>query len=256
MKLVKIISLIMVAAIGFVGFASCGGQEGSKTGALTYVSLRINPEIELVADEDGNVVAANAINEDGEVVLADLVLVGKTVAEAGESFTDKAVELGYLDLDSEGATVYTNVESTDADAAEKVKAGLADRINRYFDNNGIYGRVSAETLDAYAGQAAEWNVSAGHAKMILRVLDISPEMTAEEVLAMSVSERIEYMKNNAGQNGISAELREAHKAEVAALKEEYSELFSLKKEIDALKERLGTEELTDEVKTADRKSVV
>ena len=69
--------------------------------AATYVSMRINPEIEVIANEEGEVISANAVNEDGEVVLSDLNLTGMTVDEAGEAFADKSTELGYIDVNTE-----------------------------------------------------------------------------------------------------------------------------------------------------------
>ena len=63
----KLISILLIVAFACIAIASCGNAESAGT---TYISLRINPEIELIADEDGTVLCANAINEDGEVVLS------------------------------------------------------------------------------------------------------------------------------------------------------------------------------------------
>ena len=124
MKLTKTMSLLLAAILGIGTLASCavddghvspeqGGttaaitvesNEGSVTAELedlTYVSLRINPEIELIADEDGNVVSANAVNEDGEVVLATVDLEGKSIEEAGAIFTETSNDLGYFTPDGE-----------------------------------------------------------------------------------------------------------------------------------------------------------
>ena len=117
MKFTKIISLLLVAVLGIGALASCASVDDGNTAvldkeALTYVSLRINPEIELLADEDGNVVSANAVNEDGEVVLATVDLEGKSIEEAGAIFTETANDLGYFTPDGEKDTVYIDVEST------------------------------------------------------------------------------------------------------------------------------------------------
>lgn len=56
MKLKKLTALLLTIALGVAALTSCSssGDESSSDGEnLTYVSLRTNPEIELIADEDG-----------------------------------------------------------------------------------------------------------------------------------------------------------------------------------------------------------
>lgn len=160
MKFTRIISLLLVAVLGIGALASCASVDDGNIAvldkeALTYVSLRINPEIELLADEDGNVVSANAVNEDGEVVLATVDLEGKSIEEAGAIFTETANDLGYFTPDGEKDTVYIDVESTidgeDAELEEKLNKSIRD----YFNNKGINGKIAPETLDKYADKAAE-----------------------------------------------------------------------------------------------------
>ena len=52
MKFKKLTALLLTAALGMGVLTACSGDETSSDGEnLTYVSLRINPEIELIADE-------------------------------------------------------------------------------------------------------------------------------------------------------------------------------------------------------------
>ncbi len=248
-KFVKIFSFILVAVMMVGCFASCG-TPASAAESMTYISLRINPEIELVADEDGKVIAANAVNEDGEVALAELNLIGMDYDEAGEAFTNKAVELGYIDIDTEDAAVYVGVDGENAEEVEEKVKSLTDRINRYFDNKGIYGKVSPEVFEKYAAEAEAWGVSTGHAKMIFRILDMYPEMTPNEVLALSVKDRIALIRDNQNKNGISAALKEEYRARIGGIKDNYADMFALGEEIDSLKASLENTELTDEERAA------
>ena len=189
MKFTKKISLLLVGVLGLSALVACGKKDSTtEAEATTYVSLRINPEIELLADEDRNVITANAINEDGEVVLSTIDLEGKSIEEAGEIFTETANELGYFTPDGEKDTVYVEVQSTidgeEADLEEKLDKTIRD----YFNNNGINGKVSPETLDKYADKAENWNISVGHTKLVMRVLDSHPELTDTDVLDLSVKE--------------------------------------------------------------------
>ena len=116
-KIYKILSVLLCLVVLTASLIGCQGNEGNNETAstasadeLSYVSMRINPEIELVVDADNKVVAVNAINEDGETVLAELSLVGLTVEEAGEAFTAMATELGFIDVDALESHVYILVD--------------------------------------------------------------------------------------------------------------------------------------------------
>ena len=258
-KFTKLISMmtatLMVAtsmtACGSVSLKPTNASSDADTGTLTYISMRINPEIEVVADENGEIVAVNPVNADAEVVLAEVDLVGQTVAEAGETFTEVATELGYLDVDSEDATVYIDAEGENEELCEQLENNISDSIHKYFDNNGIFGKVSPETLDQYADKAAEWGLSAGQVKMIIRLLDLYPEMTEEQALALTPSERMAMIKDSGKEDKkISIGLRDDLKAEVDLLKEKYAATFVLGEEIRELRRSLENDTLTEEAKVA------
>lgn len=220
-------------------------EEVAEKETTTYVSLRINPEIELIADEDDVVVAVNAINEDGEVVLSVSDFIGDTVDEATEEFVDAAVDLGYIDVESEDATVYVHVDGESEDVIEDVEEKINKRVHDYFDNHGIFGKVEKEDMQEYFAKAEELNISVGHAKMINRILELYPEMTEEELMEMDVKEWIKLLKEDEKNNGLKASLRDEYKAAVEALKIEYAEMFTLLEELKSLEiqlKDLGLEE--------------
>lgn len=256
-KMIKMISMMTAALLAAASFTACGTApvhqvaDENADGALTYISMRINPEIEVVANEDGEIVSVNAINEDGEVVLSEVDLVGQTVAEAGETFTEIATELGYLDADSEDATVYIDAEGENEELSEKLEKDISDRIHRYFDNNGIFGKVSPETLDQYAEKAAEWGLSAGQVKMVIRLLDLYPEMTEDEALALTPSARMAMLRDSGKKDEkISATLRDELNAEIETIREKYAATFALGEELKTLRRSLEDETLTAEERAA------
>lgn len=249
MKFTKIISLLLVAVFGIGALASCASGDGGSTldnEAMTYVSLRINPEIELLADGDGTVVAANAVNEDGEVVLSTVDLEGKSIEEAGAIFTETANDLGYFTPDGEKDTVYIDVESAvDGEGAE-LEEKLNKSIRDYFNNNGINGKISPETLDKYADKAADWGISTGHTKLVMRALDAHPELTDTEVLELSIKDLMKLLKGDKGEEKIAAGLKADYRAAIEALKAEYAGLFALRAEIEELETQLEGELTEDE----------
>ncbi|MBE6533641.1 MAG: hypothetical protein E7678_01535 [Ruminococcaceae bacterium] len=262
MKIKQLLSALLVSAFACTALASCGSlikdnaQNDAQnnapisvaSGALTYIGLRINPEIEMVTDENGVVVSANAVNTDGEVVLSTVELEGKTAEEAVVDFTETAVDLGYMDPEAGKDTVYVDVNSEKAELVETVEKTLSDKLMKFFEKKGIAGKVSKEVLDSYLAAATEWNVTPGHAKIIARVLSANPELTYDELLNLTVKDLLELLKADKHTDKIAADCRDDYKAAVKALKEEYKELFELREAIDDIEDDLedAREEDADE----------
>ncbi len=240
-----VLSLLMLATC-FVACATSADAEG-----VTYITMRINPEIEMIADENGTIIAANAINDDGETVLCELDLVGMSAQDAGEAFTNEATELGFVEIEGKSSVVYVDAQGENEQISQDIEKKLSDKINSYFDNKGIYGRVAPETLEKYAQNVDSWGVSVGHAKMIIRLLDLYPEMTEEEALSLSVSERLSLIKDNAKSKSLTAELHKEYKEQAKALKEEkYAEIKTLSQRLGEIEELLKDESLTSEEREA------
>ena len=144
MKIKKLLSAILVSAMACTALASCTAltEKSAANGALTYIGLRINPEIEMVTDETGVVVSANAVNNDGEVVLSEVELEGKTAEEAVVEFTETAVDLGYMDVEAGKDTVYVDVNSENAEITEKVEKSLCCNCTCNASENGPKSRKS------------------------------------------------------------------------------------------------------------------
>lgn len=244
-RLVKLMSCTLALVLMVCSLAACKKDDTVKNEAATYVSLRINPEIELIANEDDVVIAVNAINEDGEVVLSVSDFIGDTVEEASEEFVDAAVELGYIDVDSEDSTVYVHVDGDSEKAIEDVENKINKKVHDYFDNRGIFGKVMKENMEEYLAKAEELGISVGHVKMIERILELYPELTEEELLDMKVKELMELLKSDSKKNGLKASLREEYKAKVEELKTQYSEMFAMLDELRELEKQLEEVPLTD-----------
>ena len=250
----KLLCLILVAVFACTALASCKSitDNSAAEGALTYISLRINPEIEMVTDENGIVVSANAINEDGEVVLSEVDLEGKTAEDAAVDFTETAVDLGYMDPEKGKDTVYVDVNGENAEVVEKVEKSLADKVMKFFEKKGIAGKVSKEVLDTYLATAEEWGVTPGHAKMIARVLEANPELTYDALLNLTVKDLIALLSAEKHADKIAAPVKKDYNDAVKALREEYKELFELRDDIEDIEEDLeeDADELTAEEKAA------
>lgn len=243
-KLLSIVFILILTTALLVGCNSKKEEENNNNSnqELSYVSLRINPEIELLVDENGMVVTVNAVNSDGETVLYNLTLEGLTIEEAAEAFTSMSVELGFIDVNTTNASVYILVDGESVEYVKSLEEKITNKINAFFTNVGIYGQAVKEELEEFNKLAEEWHISVRDAILVERVLYLYPEMTKEEVLSLSYEEKINLIKSSS----LPANLHSEYKQKVEAIKEKYEELFDLEEEIKEIEAKLQkTEELLE-----------
>lgn len=177
--------------------------------AYSYVSLKINPEVDYVVDEDGIVVSYNCLNEDAEILLADVDLTGLTIEEATQLVLSLAVEAGYLDADTEGEEIELGAIDENGEVDTEVFEKLEKNLNEYFVNNGIFGRVSQQTLDLYLEQAEALDLPVGQVKLMILACDRSG-LTLDEVKAMPMDEVVQLI-HNGNKNKLQGEKGQGNK---------------------------------------------
>lgn len=240
MKKIIVMSLLLIVLCGSFALVGCT-LNGNQ--ALSYVQVSINPDVELTVDGKNKVTAVNTLNEDADLLLSDKNIVGMNVAEAVEIITDLSINVNFMDIDASQEAVENqgknNVEitviSSDEKTENKLKKTLADKIYKYFSNNGINGKVSQNTLDQYAKEVASWGVSAGRAKLILRAMDMNPELELEIVKTMSVKELITLTRDEIKKNNYNCQLRKEYKQKVNELKAQNLSKEELNEKLSTLK---------------------
>lgn len=96
MKLTKILSLCLVAVLLVGVFAFVGCEEKGEQKVMT---MALNPEIEVILDEEGRVVTVNALNEEGNLIVSSEEfenVQGKTAEQVAELFIQVSAENGFL----------------------------------------------------------------------------------------------------------------------------------------------------------------
>lgn len=245
-KLFKILALTLSTIMLSTFFIGCNPKENeSAEESLTYVSMRINPEIEIVVDGDGVVVGVNAINEDGETVLAELTLVGMTAEDAAEAFTDIATELGYIDVTATENALYISADCDVESIAQNIQEKMTNKVNKYFEDNGIYGKVKIDSFEDLQALATEWKIDLKEAKIVVRIQSLYPEMTLDEILALNFEEKLALIKENVKNNGIPVQMQEEYNRLVEALNVQFDEMFNIEDMIKGFKEEIESSNLSD-----------
>ncbi len=119
-KFTSIILCVLLAVMAIFTMISCEKEEGSPS----YVSIDINPSIELTVDAENKVVSVYAANEDANVLLYEETgIVGANIEGAIAKITELAIELGYIDETNK--VVGTTISSENADWV----ATLQEKVN-------------------------------------------------------------------------------------------------------------------------------
>lgn len=137
----SVMSMLCAATLAFSA-AACGNPGGGTSNStdgkpVAFVSLDVNPAIELTVDAKNTVVSVYGENEDGKVLLynGDKVvdgIVGVDVETAVAKITDLAVELGYLSEDNKVVNTAVSGEN-----AETLQSKINSKITATASNLGL-----------------------------------------------------------------------------------------------------------------------
>ncbi|MBQ3493395.1 MAG: hypothetical protein IJA88_04735 [Clostridia bacterium] len=119
-----LLSLALTLSIG-LSMVGCTPAPEAKSEASSFVSIDINPYLELTLDQNDKVMSVRGANEDGNVLLFDVELEGMSVENAVAVITDLARNLGYVE---DNAVINTIVTSIDQEKSDKIRNKINNKI--------------------------------------------------------------------------------------------------------------------------------
>ena len=168
-KLIMNLLAILLCLISVIALTACGGDDTSKV-----MNLSLNPEIELILDKNNKVVTVNALNDEGNYIVANVIEDNVSVSE------------NELEISISGENAQKLID--------QVKASAQD----YLTNLGITATIETDLLDKdYLEGLVE---------------ECMQEMTDSEIEALSEEELINLLKTsrNETKNLLSEELKELY----------------------------------------------
>ena len=134
-KLFILIAVVLVIGLGVGAFFLFS----PKQEASAVMTLDVNPNIQLVLDQNDKVMFVNALNEDGEKLSLSVNFVGKTADEAAKLFVEASTNAGKINVNTSGTTVNINISSEDADSEKyaALKESVKTKVNNYFKEIGV-----------------------------------------------------------------------------------------------------------------------
>ena len=118
---------------------------GADASEMKVMNVSCNPSVEFVLSEENVVISANALNEEGNLVISAETFVGKTAEEAACLFVEIAQESGFI-VSGAAELVGANNKITvafsgDERVAEKLFHGIRGQIESYFEQNTVSGVI-------------------------------------------------------------------------------------------------------------------
>lgn len=157
-----------------------GGYYYTTRTPVSYVSIDVNPSVELALNRFDRVVSAAAYNEDGEIVLDDVDVNGKLYTDAIDAIVESDAMRSYLNTNS--ALTFT-VAAADDDKESAIMTGIENCAG--CQEHG--GQSYSANMDSIT-TAHECGLSFGKYAAYLVLSQYDDTVTTEECQNMSMAE--------------------------------------------------------------------
>ncbi len=196
---------------------------------VSYVQISINPDVQLALNENEMVVDVIPLNEDADVLISDLDIIGLPVEEATEKIADNAILTGAIDEYSNENNIVVTTTSKDDESRLTLEKRVMDNLNNHLEAKKIYAIIVAKNLTTdLKAEAVEFGISNGKMLLVEEAIALNPTLLKDELVKMSIKEIQELIK---------VEVKARHDA-LKLNKEELEEKWQIKKE--ELKAKLAT----------------
>ena len=193
-KIALVLSATVVLGLGGGGYAY------AKT-PVAYVSVDINPSVELGVNAFDQVVSVEAYNEDGEKVLEGTDLINTDVDDAVSTVIENAISEGYIkDDDTITADAADKTETTSAaveitvstdkeDVAAELEESLKETADETLENNDVEAEVETDNVAlARREEARQLGITPGKLNLIQKLQALDPAIKVEDYKSSSVKD--------------------------------------------------------------------
>lgn len=203
MKKIITIMLALVMTLGLVlSVSACSpSEEGVKV-----MTVELNPQVEFILDSNDKVVSVNAINDEGNYVIAKAQFVGMSADEALNAFLKISVEDGFL-LEGEINAGENNVTiSITGEDAQKVYEEVTQKAKEFIESLDMVDVTVEFNFEPITKEDIE-----------ALVADCMRELNVEEIKAKTQAELIKLLEASRKQTEdlLSQELKDYYYAERA-----------------------------------------
>ncbi len=252
----KTLFKLLPAAFAAIVLTACtlpGTSEEPVVEDLAYATIEINPGLGVMVDEDYRIAFAHALNGDGEMVMLQLQLDGKTLDEAIDDIVEETVDLDFINGQTVDPGVDIDVTSNKEMLKEQVRTQTQTRVSNAFTGHMItvqtHTRVySQDEID----EADAKDVTPLQLRLVKQAMIGNDDLLEEEALDLEPQALLAQVKNGAtNMKKIAATLgaeflearqliQDTYRPQIQALKADIEAAILAGEDTTALEEQLTT----------------
>ena len=169
--------------------------------AVSFITIDINPSVELGVDDQDQVVTWEGLNSDGEKILAGQDLAGRKSADAVETLVGVAADEGYLAPEKHNEVI---INLSQAGAEDKISEAknlqLTNSAQKALSKRKLAAKISSlQTSMALRQEARDLGISAAKYAIYLEAQSTDLPIDLEQVKAVGVIKAIKAAGGNPGQ---------------------------------------------------------
>jgi hypothetical protein len=179
----------VLCLILFYGLLGAGGKAESQV--VAYVSMDINPSVEMAIDENEHVLDLKGLNSDGQALIASIAYKGKPLSDITEEILNLA-EKGALSKGDGDIIIASTVVNTKSSVNDIVLASkLQQQVNKHIKEKHAaeetnYNVTSFATPQEIRDAAETNNVSMGKYAMYLNAKNLGDDVSLDMLQKQSV----------------------------------------------------------------------
>ncbi len=208
----KKLSYALSFVFAFAAIFVIVGCTNSVSADEAYVTIDINPSIELIVSPREKVLYANPLNADGEILLENLDLIGLPLDEAIDLIIEESIALGFIDVDSDETIVSVSAISANSELGETIRAKVKENINKAFMNRAMMGRAQDKGFtEEFIVEAEGYGVTPAFLRLAESVVSVDDTILLEDALLMTQQDLMDILHA----------AKEANKEVAQALRDEF-----------------------------------
>lgn len=251
-SLVLVVCILVIAVVGVYKIIDNNifpENQFVNKDAVYYVTVDINPSIELALDENDIVVDAIPLNDDAIITYDGLNVIGDNLDVATDKMLAEVIEVGYInDVNEDNAIVLTIYTDSDEDITD-LTTSVKNAINQNLTNKNINAVIYTNGVtDEIKEKALEYEISFGKMMLVQRAMTLDATLNENELVDMSIKDIQSKIHEKASQN--REELRNMYKEQRQELKQiKNDKMLQFRAKIEAKKQELLGENSKNEKRT-------
>lgn len=155
---------------------------------VAYISMDINPSVELGLNFMNRVVSTSGVNNDGINLIEELELTNRTAEEAIQILVQEADKQDYLEDDGSSVVALTTFAKNENNA-KKIEDRIQDRVKEIIDEEEMnYVIYSDHANLELRNEAEDYDISPGKYRLILMLQELDSTIEVSEYIDASVKE--------------------------------------------------------------------